>query len=166
MFLHVKDFLEALSTLDWSRHKRLVVDDDDPRRMCRIPTKGDSRHGSVDFAKTRRACASSMDSGKKRLIDVYSNLRGFEQRCGSLRSGWQTGSVFSFSLNPSSTAPSLMRLRPGPRQIISLHEFEKVLVAHSSSVWPRDVAPCSSVCHLANRQGLEGGCLAHEDLAT
>jgi hypothetical protein len=128
VFLYGKKFLEALTTLDWSRHERLVVDDDDPRRMCRIPTKGDPRHGSVCFAKARRACASLMDSGKKRLIDLYSNLRGVERRCGSLRSGWQTGSVFSFSLNPSSTAPSLMRLRPGLRQIISLHEFHQVLV--------------------------------------
>jgi hypothetical protein len=39
----------------------------------------DERHGSVGFAKTRRACASSMDSGKKRLIDLYSKLRGVEQ---------------------------------------------------------------------------------------
>jgi hypothetical protein len=47
--------------------------------MCRIPTKGNPRHGSVGFAKMRRACASSMDSGKKRLIDLYSKLRGFER---------------------------------------------------------------------------------------
>jgi hypothetical protein len=120
VFLCGKKFLETLATLDWSRHKRLVVDDDDPRRMCRIPTKGDPRHGSVCFAKARRACASLMDSGKKRLIDLYSNLRGVGHGCGSLRSGWQTGCVFSFSLNPSSTAPSLMRLRPGLRQINQL----------------------------------------------